>query len=80
VGRDLQCEICTELWREYAAALFRHLRIESELQVAALAHDEDDVRVLAPKVENADAARSFAREAIRQHEADAHPSDGLVST
>jgi hypothetical protein len=73
MARDLQCERCTELWREYAAATFGHIRIAGDLQIATLGHDEEVVRSLAPKVGDAMALRVAARKAIRLHESEAHP-------
>jgi hypothetical protein len=72
-GRDPQCDTCTKLWRDYGKAIFRHIRPDGDQKLAAMQHDENAVSLL-PQVEAAAAAHFNAREAIRQHEVEAHPS------
>ena len=44
----LGCPECQRLWREYSGATANHIALESQLGVAALAHDEGSGSVLAP--------------------------------
>ena len=74
-GNPLQhsCEECTRLWREFAEATTAHLRLQSKLEIAALSHDPVVITQLRPHVETAAIDRAEARNAIRKHEAAAHP-------
>ena len=68
------CPECQRLWKEYSDATTAHIKLESELDVAALSYNPEIVSVLTPKVEDAAMARLVARDAIRDHEAVAHPN------
>jgi hypothetical protein len=69
------CQDCQRLWHEYSTATTTHIRLENRLGVAAITHDEEVIIELTPEVEDAASARSAAREAIKQHEAQAHLSN-----
>ena len=68
------CDECARLWREYGEATTAHIRITGKLQVAALRKDIENIAVITPMLERAEAARSEARLAIRNHESIAHPN------
>ena len=51
------CPECQSLWSEYSNATTAHIKLESELHVAALSYDPEAVSVLTPKVEDALLAR-----------------------
>ena len=70
---------CDELWHEYSLATARHIQIDNKLGIAALAHDEESVRKLAPEVEVAVIRRSEAREAVKNHESVAHVPEAGAS-
>jgi hypothetical protein len=77
MARDPSCEKRSQLWREYAAATVAHNRIGLEMKMAV----KYDAEAIGPLTLEADAAlawHSVAREAIRRHEAEAHPR-GSVS-
>ena len=66
------CEECARLWKEYARATTAHLRVDSKLRVAALAHDSQQIIALTPELEAAESSRTLLREAIHEHERLAH--------
>jgi hypothetical protein len=72
VAGDPQCETCAQLWREYAAATFEHIGVNTKLRLASLSLDEEAIDRLKLKVEAAAEWRATARDAIRKHEAEAH--------
>jgi hypothetical protein len=60
------------LWREYSLATANHLKLDNKLGIAALRHEDEVVRSLAPEVEAALMRRSEVRRAIQAHEAATH--------
>jgi hypothetical protein len=68
------CMDCRRLWQDYAEATRNHLRVENKLKTAVLKHDHDVVTSLTGHCETAAEARRVARDAVRRHEVDAHPS------
>jgi hypothetical protein len=71
--RHPDCQECQRLWPVYADATFEHIRIDSRLRLVALEHDIEKILSLTIQVESAKIARAVAREAVRNHEAEAHP-------
>ena len=67
------CDECVRLWHEYSVATSEYIRLDNKLGIAALAHDDEAVSILAPDVEAAVVRRAQGRDAIRKHEAAAHP-------
>jgi hypothetical protein len=76
VGTSDNCATCTRLWREYAEATTQHVAMDSALRDAALDHNISAIESLTRAVEALGALRSEARDAIRQHEAEAHQASG----
>jgi hypothetical protein len=68
------CAECIRLWREYATATTDHIALEGKLRIAVIAHDSARVAAISPEVGQAGLKRSAARDAIKAHEQDAHPS------
>jgi hypothetical protein len=67
------CAECKRLWRELAAATTEHIKLESKLSVAAIAHQAEAIIALTPSLEPAAIRRSAARESIWAHERDSPP-------
>jgi hypothetical protein len=72
------CAECIRLWREYAAATKEHIALEGKLRIAEIARDSARVTALSPQVEGAGVKRTAARNGIKAHEEDAHPSSGAA--
>jgi hypothetical protein len=51
----------------------RHLELEGKLRVACISHDQSNIEMLSPLVNEAAAERQACRTAINQHELEAHP-------
>lgn len=73
------CVECQRLWRAYSSVTTEHIRLESKLQIAAIAHEDVVIVELTPQVEKAAAKRSAVRHAIKAHELLAHPSAAATS-
>lgn len=73
------CTECERLWRDYAHATTEHIRILGKQRIIHLQGDKEGARTMDPDLAAADAARTAARDTIRQHEALAHDetADGL---
>lgn len=78
--RQPDCEECQRLWRVYALATFEHIRLDSKLRLYALEHDIEKIQKLTFLVESAEVARAVGREAVRKHEAAAHPEAETATT
>jgi CheY-like chemotaxis protein len=63
-----RCGECQRLWREYSITTARHFELEEELKVAAVPR-ASELKVL---VETAARQRDHSRQAISQHEEEAH--------
>jgi hypothetical protein len=66
------CSECQRLWDEYGSAIRAHVQIDNKLRIAALRHHGEEIKVLTPRYEDAEAARNRLREAIKRHEESAH--------
>jgi hypothetical protein len=66
------CTECQRLWREYAAATNTHVELESKLRLASMERDSKSGKELARQIAAAGTVRDKARQAIQQHETDAH--------
>jgi len=62
------CPECQRLWREYAAATTSHVGLESKLRLG----DSTSMEALTHQVASAATVRENTRQAIQQHETDAH--------
>jgi hypothetical protein len=66
------CSACQSLWREYALATQRHIVAEDKLKRALLEHDHGAVKALQRETTVAFEQRAKLRDAIREHDTDAH--------
>ena len=69
---------CKRLWHEYSSATTEHIKLESKLSVATIAHQAEAIDALTPSVETAALRRSTARESVRAHERDSHSEPRLA--
>ena len=61
-----------EVWRKYSQATINHIHLDNKLRIAGLERAIERIAELTLQVETAERARYAARDAIRNHEADAH--------
>jgi hypothetical protein len=66
--RDQSCEECNRLWRDYAIATNADIKLNGQVEVAALTHDAGLSQRLAPLSESATHDRQSLRQRIREHE------------
>jgi hypothetical protein len=66
------CPECVRLWREYQSATTNHIHLCGKHRIAELQRDYDREATLAGMVTEAEDQRNAARNAIRQHEVEAH--------
>jgi hypothetical protein len=72
------CQTCTLLWHEYAAATHAQIGIESKLDLARLKHDHEAIQQLLPEAQSATDLRTGLRRQIGMHEREAHPINGAA--
>jgi malonyl CoA-acyl carrier protein transacylase len=66
------CLECQRLWREYSGATNSHVALENRRRQAVRSGDTPSVEKLQKEVAFAAQNRESARQAIEQHEAQAH--------
>jgi hypothetical protein len=67
------CQDCKDLWREHGKATQRSLRLEERLRRAEVCQDHDLVRILAEKLRYLALQTTRTRQALEDHQAEAHP-------
>ena len=67
--RDQSCPECNRLWRDYAFATNADIKLNGQVKIAALQHDPELSKQLAPASETAGQERESLRHQIRTHEA-----------
>ena len=78
VACDSKCEKCLQMWREYTAATFEHIEVNTRLKLCAWSFDEAAIELLRLQVEVAATRRAAAQDALRKHEHKAHRDAGGV--
>jgi len=54
------CEECNRLWQEYGAATMAHIASDSELRLAALRHETENITILTLEAEDAPVTAALA--------------------
>jgi hypothetical protein len=67
--RDQSCPECNRLWRDYAFATNADIKLDGQVKMAALRHDPELSKQLAPASETAGQERELLRHQIKEHEA-----------
>ena len=78
VAGNPKCETCLQRWREYTAATFEHIEVNTRLKLAAGSFDEAAIELLRLQVEIAAKRRAAAHDALRKHEYEAHRNAGAM--
>lgn len=68
------CDECKRLWGELGDATAIAIRLDNKLKLAALQHNYEKMKILAPQTKAAFVVRDQAREKVRLHEAAEHQS------
>lgn len=75
-GPPVPCRECERLRNDYEAALFAHVRAESQLEIASFTQDRKARSRIITEVEISRSKRSASRGALREH---AEKSHGTMS-
>ena len=67
--RDQNCPECNRLWREYGFATNEDIKLNGQVKIAALQHDPELSKKLAPVSDAATHERESLRQQIKEHEA-----------
>ena len=67
--RDQSCSECNRLWRDYAFATNADIKLNGQVKIAALQHDPELTKKLAPVSDAATHERESLKQQIREHEA-----------
>ena len=77
--KDHHCEECQRLWHEYAHATTAHIKLESQLRLAALSHEHVTIPELTIQAEIAGALRASLRQTIQEHDLTHGGVDGVIT-
>ena len=66
------CQECDRLWREYSELAHKSFRFEERLRRAELCQDHDQVKVVAARLAHLAGEQTRLRQALVEHEAQAH--------
>ena len=66
--RDQSCPECNRLWRDYAVATHADIKLNGQVEMAALTHDPGLSQQLAPASDAATHQRESLRQQIKKHE------------
>jgi hypothetical protein len=80
VMRHPECETCQRLWRAYTGATNDHLRLIGHQKIAATRHDFSIVDRLEEQIRRLQELRDTARDAVRDHEREAHSKAAAAGT
>ena len=72
------CDECSRLWDEFAATMYRVLRLRGKLEVAVLDRDQKREDLLAPQLRVAEQDNIYAGIAMERHEGEAHGVSAAV--
>ena len=67
------CEICNQLWREYAEATYFHLKIQGKRRIAAIEQDATSLGSLELDEQAARQGRETAQAAVKAHQTEHSP-------
>ena len=67
--RDQSCSECDRLWRDYAFATNADIKLNGQVEMAALQYDSELCKQLAPVSDAATHERESLRQQIKVHEA-----------
>ena len=66
------------MWREYAAATFEQIEVNTRLKLRAWSLDDGAIGILRLQVEVAATRRAAAQDALREHEYGAHRDTQVI--
>ena len=67
--RDQSCSECDRLWRDYAVATHAEIKLNGQVEMAALTHDPGLSKQLVPVSDAATHERESLRQQIKVHQA-----------
>jgi hypothetical protein len=70
------CKECDRLWAVYTAAIMAQLRVVSDEHRAAMRHDSAAVAELGDNRRDAEQRMQAARQALQDHQVNAHAVEG----
>lgn len=72
---QIPCSECNRLWKQYEGAVFVHVRVRSQFELARLSYDRLGLERLSAELESAEGKRATLQTLIANHNREVHSMD-----